>query len=114
MLLINIHQFQIILAQSVIIAALEDEVENIRSILSFESEDILGLGCAKNFCEGGQVDTEGDVTIATIGGETFGLEHHGDQGNVGVVHSLESEAGVITIEIAVLDQIFDSVDDLIT
>jgi hypothetical protein len=31
---------------------------------------------------------------------------------VGVVHGLESDAGVIAVEIAVLDEVLDGVDDL--
>jgi hypothetical protein len=31
---------------------------------------------------------------------------------VGVVHGLESDAGVIAVEVAVLDEVLDSVDDL--
>lgn len=32
---------------------------------------------------------------------------------MGVVHGLESNSGVIAIEVAVLDEVFDGVDDLI-
>ena len=31
---------------------------------------------------------------------------------MGVVHGLESDTGVITIEVAVLNEIFDGIDDL--
>lgn len=31
---------------------------------------------------------------------------------MGVVHGLESDAGVIAVEVAVLDQVLDGVDDL--
>jgi hypothetical protein len=31
---------------------------------------------------------------------------------VGVVHGLEGDAGVIAVEVAVLDEVLDSVDDL--
>ena len=33
---------------------------------------------------------------------------------MGVVHSLEGDTGVIAIEVAVLDKVFDSIDDLET
>ena len=32
---------------------------------------------------------------------------------MGVVHSLESDAGVIAVEVAVLYEVFDGVDDLV-
>lgn len=31
---------------------------------------------------------------------------------MGIVHGLEGDTGVITVEVAVLDQVFDGVDDL--
>jgi hypothetical protein len=31
---------------------------------------------------------------------------------MGVVHGLEGDTGVITVEIAVLDEVFDGIDDL--
>lgn len=76
MLLINIHQLQVILAQPVTLAALELEVENIRSILRLKSQDIFVLSSAKNFSERGKVDTESYIAIAAVGREALGLEHH--------------------------------------
>lgn len=113
MLLIDIHKLQVILAQSVAGAALEGKIKNIWSIVRLQSQNILILGCAQNFCKRGKVDTKGDVAIATVWRETFGLEHHGDEGNVGVVHSLERDTGVITVEVAVLYQILNGFNDLV-
>lgn len=112
MLLINVHKLQIVLAQSIVCAALEDQVQHIGGVLSLESKDIVILGGTKNLGEGCEVDTEGDVAIASIRGETLGLEHHGDEGDVGVVHGLESDTGVIAVKVAVLDEIFDGIDHL--
>jgi len=33
---------------------------------------------------------------------------------MGIVHSLQSDAGVIAVEVAVLDEVFDGVNDLHT
>jgi len=114
MFLINIHKLQIILAQPVTLAALEDQVENIGRILSLQCKDILSLGCTENLCKGGKIDTESYIAIAAVGGEAFGLEHHGNQCNMGVVHGLEGDTGIIAIEVAVLDEILDGVNDLET
>lgn len=112
MLLVNVHELEVVLANAVILAALEDEVEHVGGILGLEGQDILVLGGAQHLGEGGQVDTEGDVAVASVGGETLGLEHHGDQGNVGVVHGLQGDTRVIAVEVAVLDKILDGVDHL--
>jgi len=112
-LLVNIHKLQIVLAQSVTLAALEDQVENIRSIFRLDCQDILVLGCSKDFREGGKVNTEGDIAITSIRGEGLSLEHHGHKRDVGVVHCLERDTGIIAVEVAVLDEIFDRIDDLL-
>jgi hypothetical protein len=112
MLLVNIHKLQVILAQPVALAALENQVQNIRSILSLDCQDILILGGTQDFGEGSEVDTECNVAVASVWGEGLGLQHHGDERDVGIVHGLESNAGVIAVEVAVLDEILDGIDDL--
>lgn len=70
-LLIDIHEFQVILAQSITLAALEHHVENIWRIICLECQNILILGSAENLCKGGKVDTKSDVTIASVWGESL-------------------------------------------
>jgi hypothetical protein len=110
--LINVHQFDIVFAQPICLCALEHEVNHIRSIFSLESQDVIVLCSAEDLSQGGEVDTEGKVSITAKGGEAFSLEHHRHEGDVGIVHSLEGDAGVIAVEIAVLHEIFDSIDHL--
>lgn len=112
MLLINIHELQVILAQSIAFAALEDQIKNIRSILCLDGQDILSLRRTQHFCEGCEVESESNIAIASERGEGFGLEHHGYEGDVGVVHSLEGDTGVIAVEVAVLNQVLDGINDL--
>lgn len=112
MLLVNVHELDVVLAQPVALGALEDQVDDIRRVLRLEGEDVFVLCATEDFCEGGEVDAEGKVAVATEGREGFGLEHHGDQGDVGVVHGLERNTGVIAVEVAVLDEVLDGVDDL--
>jgi hypothetical protein len=111
-LLINVHELDIILAQSVALSALEDQVDDIRRVLGLEGQDVFVLCAAQDFCEGGEVDAERKVAVAAEGREGFGLEHHGDKGDVGVVHGLERDSGVIAVEVAVLHKILDGIDDL--
>ena len=112
MLLVNVHELDVVLANPVALSALEDQVDDVRRILRLKGEDVLVLCATKDFCEGGEVDAESKVAVAAEGREGFGLEHHGDQGDVGVVHGLEGNAGVIAVEVAVLDEVLDGVDDL--
>lgn len=112
MLLVDIHQLNIILAQPVRLRALEHQVDNIRGVIRLEGENVVVLSSPQDLGQGDQVDTEGDVAVAAVGGETLGLEQHGHEGDVGVIHGLEGNAGVIAVEVTVLHEIFDGVDDL--
>lgn len=112
MLLIDVHQFDVVLAEPVGVRTLENQVHDIWGVFGLECEDIIALSCAEHFCEGAQIDAESDVAIAAEGCEHLSLQHHRNERNVGVVHSLEGNAGVITVEVAVLDQIFDRIDYL--
>jgi len=61
------------------------------------------LGAAEHFCKGRQVDAKGDVAVASKGRKGGGGEEHADEGDVRVVHGLQSNAGVVAVEIAILD-----------
>lgn len=112
-LLVNVHELQVILADTVVLAALKDEVEHIRRVLSLERQDIFVLGSAQHLGQRCQVDTQGNVAVASVGGEAFSLEHHGHERNVRVVHGLQSNARVIAVEVTVLDQVLDGIDNLL-
>jgi len=113
-LLINIHELDIIFADSVRVGRFEDQVDDVGGVLSLHREHIVILCSAEHLRERAEVDAEGDVSVATERVEGLGSEEHGDQGNVGVVHSLQRNAGVIAVEVAVLHQIFDGIDYLHT
>lgn len=102
MLLIDIHQFDVILAESVALAALEYQVDDVWRVFRLQREDVFVLSRAQDFRQGGQIDAEGDIAVTSKGGEHLGFEHHGYEGDVGVVHGLEGDAGVIAVEVAVL------------
>lgn len=112
-LLVNIHKLDIIFAQTVCLGTLEHQVDGIGGVLGLQGEDVFILGGAQDLGQGGQVDTESDVTVTAVGGEALGAEEHGNQSDVGVIHSLEGDAGVIAVEVAVLDQVLNSVDNLL-
>jgi hypothetical protein len=112
--LIDVHELQVVFAQSIIVAALKDQVENVWRVFGLEGQDILGSCSTENLCERSKVDSESNIAITPVWGEAFGLEHHRNEGNVGVVHGLEGDTGVIAVEVAVLDEILDRIDDLLT
>lgn len=112
-LLVNIHQLQVILGQAIRLGALELQVQYIWRILRLERQDIVVLGSSQDLGKRSEVDTESNVAVTAVGSEPLGLEHHADERDVGVVHGLEGDAGVITVEVAVLDEVLDSVDDLL-
>ena len=112
MLLIDIHKLDIILAQPVAFAALKNQIDNVRRIFRLQRQYVFILRTSQHLHERGEVDAEGDVAVAAERGKGFCFEHHGDEGDVGVVHGLEGDAGVIAVEIAVLHKIFDGVNDL--
>ena len=112
MLLIDVHKLNIILAEPIALRALEDQVDDIRRVLGLQCEDVFVLRASKHLLQRGQVDTESEVAIAAKGREGLGLEHHGYQGDVRVVHCLEGDAGVIAVEVAVLYEVLDRIDDL--
>ena len=112
MLLINIHKFDIVFAQPVTLAALEHQVDNVWGIFGLQCQDVLVLSTSEHLHERAEIDAEGDVAVAAEWRKGFCFEHHRDEGDVRVVHGLEGNAGVIAVEIAILDQVFDGIDDL--
>lgn len=103
MLLINIHKLNIILAQPIGLCALKHQIHDIGRVFCFEREDILVVCGAQDFRERGEVDAERDVPVASEGAEGGGVEEHADERYVAVVHGLEGNAGVVAVEVAVLD-----------
>lgn len=112
-LLIDIHKLDVILAQPITFAALEDQIHNIRRILRLQRQYVLILRASQHLHERGEIDAQGDVAVTAERGEGFGLEHHGDEGDVGVVHGLKCNAGVIAVEVAILHEVFYGVNDLV-
>lgn len=114
MLLVNVHQLDIVFTNPVALRTLKHQVDDVRRVLCFECENIIALGGAQHFCKGVEVDAKGDVAVAAERAESVGREEHANEGDVGVVHGLECNAGVIAIEIAVLHKVFDGIDNLAT
>lgn len=112
-LLVNVHELDIVLAQPVGLGALKHQVHRVGRVLRLQSQDVFILGSAQDLGQRAQVDAEGDVAVTAVGGETLCTEEHGDQGNVRVVHGLEGDPGVIAVEVAVLDQVLDGLNDLV-
>lgn len=113
MFLVNVHELEVVLADAVVLAALKHQVQDIRCVLGFERQNVLALSSSQHLGQRRQVDTEGNVAVASVGREAFGLEHHRHEGDVRVVHGLQGDARVIAVKVAVLDEILDGVDNLV-
>lgn len=111
-LLVNVHELEVVLGDAVVFGGLEHEVEHVGRVLGLERQDVLVLGGAQHLGQRGQVDAERNVAVASEGGEGLRLEHHGYQGDVRVVHGLQRDAAVVAVEVAVLHEVLDGVDDL--
>lgn len=98
--------------QPIRLRALEHEVDHIGRVVGLNGQDILILSGAQHLCQGDEVDAESDISVASVRGEGFGEELHRDQCNMGVIHGLEGNAGVIAVEIAVLHEVSDCIDNL--
>ena len=112
MLLVDIHQLDIVLAYPVRLRALEHQVHGIRRVVGLQSQHILVLSSPQDLGQRDQIDAQGDVAVAAVGREPFGAEQHGHQRHVRVVHGLQGDSGVIAVEVAVLHEILDGVGDL--
>ena len=65
MLLINVHELDIIFAQPITLAALENQVDGIRVVIGFQRQDVFVLSTSKYFHQGAEIDAEGDVAITS-------------------------------------------------
>lgn len=111
-LLVDVHELEVILAYAVVLGRLEDEVERVGRVLGLERQDVLVLGRAQHLRQGCQVHAQRDVAVAPVRRECLGLEHHGHERHVRVVHGLQRDARVIAVEVAVLHQVLDGIDNL--
>lgn len=112
MLLVNVHELEIVLVQPVRLRALEHEVDHVGRVVGLDGQDIFILSGAEHLGQGDEVDAEGDVSVASVRGEGFGEELHRDQRHVGVIHGLEGNAGIIAVKVAVLHEVSDGIDNL--
>jgi hypothetical protein len=111
-LLVDVHELDVVLADSVRLGTLEHEIDYVRRVLGFQSQNVIILSCAEDLGQGDQVDAEREGTVTAVWGEPFSLHDHRHKSNVGIVHGLQGNPGVIAVEIAVLHEVLDSIDDL--
>jgi hypothetical protein len=71
MLLINIHQLDVVLAYSVCRRALEDEVDDVWAVLGLECKNIAALCSTEDFRKRVKIDAERDIAIAAVWLEDF-------------------------------------------
>ena len=111
-LLVDVHQLDVVLAEPIHRAALEDEVEAVGRVVGLERHDVVRLSRPKHLGQRGQVDAQRQVPVAAVGREALGPEHHRHQRHVRVVHGLQRDARVVAIEVAFLYEVLDGIDNL--
>jgi len=113
MLLIDVHQLDIVLAEPVGLLALKHQVDHVGRILGLEREDVVVLRRAEHLGERAQVDAQRQVAVAAVWREALGFEDHRHERHVRVVHGLKGDAGVVAVEVAVLHELSDGLDYLL-
>lgn len=112
MFLVNVHELEVILAEPVALRALKCKAYDIRGIFSGDGQQIVALQRLEDLVERREVDSQSEVPVATPPVEQLRLQHHGDEGDVRVVHGLQRHTGLIAVEVAVLNEVLDRIDDL--
>jgi len=113
MLLIQVHQFHLIIGHFLLIRRLEHEVDSVGLILSLHSHDIIVGGASQNFSHAFETHPHGELAIATEFVKPVGTEIYGDEGDVGVVHSLELDPAVTAVPGGFLQQILQRFQHLL-
>jgi hypothetical protein len=67
MLLVNVHEFDVVFTDPVRLGVLKREANDVWGILRFHCQDVLVGRASQNFGQGGQVDAESDVSVAAKG-----------------------------------------------
>jgi hypothetical protein len=111
-LLVDVHELDIILADTVVLGVLKDEAEHVRRILRLQRQGIVVLGRAQHLLQTAEVDSQRDVSVAAELSKSLRLQMHRHQRYVRVVHRLQRDSRVIAVEVAILDQVLDGIDDL--
>jgi hypothetical protein len=65
MLLVNVHEFDVVFTDSVRLSILEREANDIGSILRLHGQDVLIGRASQDFGQGCQVDAERNVSVTT-------------------------------------------------
>lgn len=73
---------------------LEGQGEDISGIVGLEGNNIIVSGTAQDLGERDQVDSQSKRAIASVGLESIVTEQKSNEGDVGVVHSLERDTVV--------------------
>ena len=109
MLLIDVHELDIIFAEPITLAAFKNQVDGIRMVIGFQCQDVFVLCTSEDFHQGAEINAKSNVAVTSKRGEGFCFEHHRYQSDVGVVHGLQRDAGVIAVEVAVLDEVLNGI-----
>jgi hypothetical protein len=111
-LLVDVHELDIILADTVVLGVFEDQAEHVRRVLRLQRQGIIALRRTQHLLQTAQVDSQRDVPVASELREALRLQMHRHQRDVRVVHRLQRNSRIIAVKVAILDQVLDGIDDL--
>ena len=73
MLLIDIHELDIVFTKPITLAALEDQVDYVGSVFRLQCQDVLILRASQHLHQRAKVDPQCDISITAEGREGLGF-----------------------------------------
>lgn len=92
---------------------LEQEGNSVSAVLSLDGNLVVVGDVLEDLNQGSNVDTQGEVAVASVVIESISTEEEGHQGGVVVIHSLHLHSGSCAIKVGLINQVLDGVDDLL-
>lgn len=77
MLLVDIHQFDVVLGNTIILRVFKNEIEHIRCIVGLERQQVIVLRSTEHLLQRRKIDSEGNIAVTAVWREGVGLQLHG-------------------------------------
>ena len=92
---------------------LEEECNSVCIVLSLDGHAVVVGYTLEDLCDGGNVDTKSDVSVAYVVLKAISTEEEGDKGSVVLIHRLKLDASACAVEVGLVDQVLDGINDLL-
>ena len=129
-LLVEIHQLHLVVGHFLLVGGLKHEGDGVRLVLGLDGDDVI-IRCAperemleikhtldvsnllEDLVHAVEIHPHGELPVAPEPVEAISSETDGDEGDVGVVHSLQLDAAVAAVPGRLLQQLLDRVQHLL-